>query len=71
MGDINTFIIDFGNYIPATAALNEDGSVSIFLNARVSMEQRMEAYQHELRHYAHDDFRGNISVDIAESLNNH
>ena len=58
--DINTFIIDFGNSIPATVTINEDGSFSIFLNARLSYEQRMQAYLHEMRHIQKNDFVKNF-----------
>lgn len=69
--DINTFIIDFGNSIPATVTINEDGSFSIFLNARLSYEQRMQAYLHEMRHIHNCDFSNGKSVDRIECCNMH
>lgn len=71
MGDINTYTLDFGNSIPATATQNEDGTLSIFLNARMTYEQRLRAYAHELRHYQHGDFDESAAVDQIEAQNDH
>ena len=35
---------------------NPDGSFSIFINARLSAAQQMEAYQHALIHIINSDF---------------
>ena len=35
---------------------NEDGSYSIFINARLSQNQQANAYMHELEHILKDDF---------------
>lgn len=35
---------------------NEDGSYSIFINARLSQNQQVNAYMHELEHILKDDF---------------
>lgn len=69
--NINVQIIDFGNSIPATVTINDDGSFSIFLNARLSYERRLEAYWHEIRHIQNHDFYGNMSVDEMEAVNKH
>ena len=45
--NINVQILDFGNSVPAVVTINDDGSFSIFLNARLSYERRLEAYWHE------------------------
>lgn len=71
MGDINIYTIDFGNSVPATTTQNEDGTLSIFLNARITYEQRLKAYAHELRHYQHGDFDVSAVVDEIEALNEH
>lgn len=53
--DIFIYYIDLGS-VRATSTLNEDGSYSIFLNARLSREQQITEYMHELRHILSDDF---------------
>lgn len=69
--DINVHILDFGNSIPATVTINDDGSFSIFLNARLSYERRLEAYWHEIQHIQNQDFYSDMSVDEIESVNKH
>lgn len=51
--------------------INEDGSFSIFLNARLSYEQRMQAYLHEMRHIQKDDFFTHNTVEEKELHNKH
>ena len=70
--DIKSFLIDFGNSVPASVTVNEDGSYSIFLNARISHEKRLQAYQHELRHILNHDFEtANINVNDIELTAHH
>ena len=46
---------------------NEDGSYSIFINARLSQNQQANAYMHELEHILKDDFnRRHETVDRLE-----
>lgn len=68
---INVQILDFGNSIPAAVTINDDGSFSIFLNARLSYERRLETYWHEIRHIQNQDFYGDMSVDEMEAANQH
>lgn len=68
---INVQILDFGNSIPAAVTINDDGSFSIFLNARLSYERRLEAYWHEMRHIQNQDFYGDMSVEEMEAANQH
>ena len=69
--NINVQILDFGNSVPAVVSINDDGSFSIFLNARLSYERRLEAYWHEMRHIQNQDFYGDMSVDEMEAVNEH
>lgn len=64
-------VLDFGNSIPATITINKDGSFSIFLNASLSYERRMQAYLHEMRHIQKDDFFTCNTVDEKELYNKH
>lgn len=65
LDDVNVQVLDFGNSIPATVTINEDGSFSIFLNARLSYEQRMQAYIQK------DDFFTHNTVEEKELHNKH
>lgn len=69
--NINVQILDFGNSIPAVVTINDDGSFSIFLNARLTYERRLEAYLHEIRHIQNQDFYSEMSVDELEAVNEH
>lgn len=71
LSEVNVQIIDFGNSVPATVTINEDGSFSIFLNARLSYERRLEAYMHELRHIESNDFNSRETVEEIELNNEH
>lgn len=41
---------------------NEDGSYTIILNSRLSYEQNVKSFKHELRHICNNDF----SKDVIE-----
>jgi Zn-dependent peptidase ImmA (M78 family) len=40
----------------ALSCMNEDGSFTIFLNARLSYEQQRNSFFHELKHISNNDF---------------
>lgn len=67
MEDIFIHYIDFKNSIPATSTCNEDGSYSVFINSRISNEQQVNGYIHELKHILKQDFECRIGfVDRIE-----
>lgn len=45
---------------------NEDGSYTIFINARLSYEGRMKAYNHAMHHIKNEDFGKKCSADLIE-----
>ena len=47
--------------------LNEDGSFSIFINARLNWERQMVAYQHAIRHIMEDDFSKECADEIEKA----
>lgn len=47
---------------------NEDGSYSIFINARLNWERQMEAYKHALEHIICDDFSKECADDIEKAM---
>lgn len=55
---VNVAVIDFkgvkGNEM---VTVNEDDSYTILINARLSYEGQLKAYQHALRHINDDDFQ--------------
>lgn len=66
--DIGVYIIDMDTAIEEQVNYNEDGSFSIFVNARLSCERQMEAYQHALRHIARDDFNKECADTIEKAM---
>lgn len=55
--DVFVEIIDLGSStIPETIVKNDDGSYTVFINARFSFEHQQESIQHALRHLEHNDF---------------
>ena len=55
--DVNVVLINFPAKGNEMVVPNEDGSYTILINARLSEEGRMLAYQHAMRHIAADDFQ--------------
>lgn len=46
---------------------NDDGTYSIYINARCSLDQQRNSYKHEIKHIEHDDFFRSDPVEILES----
>lgn len=46
--------------------LNDDGTYSVYLNARTSREGQKKAMDHEYDHMAHDDMHGEKPIETLE-----
>ena len=64
--DISVHIINMDTLVDEQIIKNEDGSYSIFLNARLSTNKQREAYLHALQHIFKDDFSA-LDADEIES----
>lgn len=55
--DVNVSVIDFKG-IPGNELVteNEDGSYTILINARLSYERQLQAYEHAMKHINSNDF---------------
>lgn len=53
---VNAWLINMDTKIKGFTSKNEDDSYSVFINSRLSYEQRMKAYAHELKHIENGDF---------------
>lgn len=72
MEDINVQVLDMDTMIPEQLIKNSDDSYTIFINARLSQEAQLKAYQHALNHIKNDDFEKYDVQDIesqAHELN--
>lgn len=67
MSDFRVKLIDFPNTkIKACITPNDDGTHTIFVNAKLSTYQQAKAVQHELRHFYGDDFEKPDVKDIEK-----
>lgn len=64
MEDINVQILDMDTLIPEQLVKNPDNSYTIFINARLSREAQLKAYQHALNHIKNEDFEKYDVQDI-------
>lgn len=54
--DVNTFLVNFPTPGNEMVVENEDGSYTILINAKLSQDGQLKAYQHALTHINNDDF---------------
>lgn len=55
--DVNVFLINFPVKGNEMVVPNEDGSYTVFINARLSYEGQLKAYKHALKHIEEEDFQ--------------
>jgi hypothetical protein len=48
--------------------LNSDGTYSVYINSKASVEAQKKAMQHEYRHMANDDMFGDKDIRKIENL---
>lgn len=53
---VNAILIDMPTRVKGQTVKNEDGSYSVFLNARMASNQIEKTYQHEIEHIENGDF---------------
>ena len=54
--DVNVFLINFPRPGNEMVVPNEDGSYTILINARLSNDGQLRAYQHAMKHITDNDF---------------
>lgn len=54
--DVNTFLVNFPAPGSEMVVQNEDGSYTILINAKLSQDGQIKAYQHALSHIQNEDF---------------
>lgn len=64
--DVNVILLDFPNNQKEMVIANEDGSYTILINAKLSYEAQLRAYNHALKHINEDDF-GRSDVQAIEA----
>lgn len=63
--DVNVIETNMPTSVAAYVTSNADATYTIFLNARLTWERRLDAYQHELRHIQNGDYERH-SADMIE-----
>lgn len=60
-------VLDFPDATVGGALVpNDDGTFSVYLNARRSWEEQREAYKHEVGHAIDDDFNNGRPISEVE-----
>lgn len=71
--EITTYVVDMPTTIRSYVISNEDSSFCIVLNAKLSHEAQLQAYQHEIEHIWNKDFdkKGDVGIiEISAHTNN-
>ena len=66
MENINVVYANMPHAIRSYVVSNKDMSYSIVLNSRLTKEQNLLSYKHELEHIEHGDYDKKCSVDMIE-----
>ena len=61
---VNVFLVDFPNSGREMVVPNEDDSYTILINAKLSYESQIKAYEHAMQHILNDDFSKNNVQEI-------
>lgn len=61
-------VTDLPTTVKAFTMENEDGTYVICVNAKLTREQQMLSYRHELSHIINNDFESEENADDLESL---
>lgn len=68
MEEINTIYMDMPTAIHSFVVSNADATYTIVLNARMSQEQHLLSYNHELQHIDNGDYEKLISIGTLETM---
>ncbi|MGN0402618.1 MAG: ImmA/IrrE family metallo-endopeptidase [Acetatifactor sp.] len=66
MDNINVVYVDMPAGVRSYVVLNSDESYTIVINSRLSHEQNLLSYYHEIDHIKNGDYDRNRSADLIE-----
>lgn len=67
--DYFVYLVDFPTCkCNGALALNDDGTYSVYINAKASDEQKKKAMRHEYDHMANDDMYGDQDILNIEKV---
>lgn len=61
-------VVDLPLPVGGMVTPNEDGTFSVYINAKNSKEKQMKSYSHEVSHIENDDFYNGKDVKSIEKL---
>lgn len=61
-------VVDLPPSIGGMVTPNDDGTFSVYINARKSCEKQKKSLAHEVKHITNEDFYGGKSVEEIEGL---
>ena len=68
MGDVIVRVVDLPTHkIGATVKEDENGDYNVYINSRYGCIGQHKAFDHEMDHIKHDDFRNGIQLSICEA----
>lgn len=70
MDGVETRLVNLPHRIRGLMSVDENGEPMIYLNARLTIQQHKEAYEHELNHIRNDDLTNTKSIEEVEQLVN-
>ena len=66
--DVNTLLVDLPGTIKAFVTKDTDDFYTIYLNSRLSHEQNIVSFIHEMEHIENDDFYSDLTADQIERV---
>lgn len=66
MDNINVVYVDMPAGVRSYVVLNSDESYTIVINSRLSHEQNLLSYYHEIDHILNGDYEKGCSADLIE-----
>lgn len=68
---VNVFYVDFPTKAHGMVTANADGSYTILLNSRLSLEQQRRTFRHEMWHIENNDFEKTDVDEIEYEAHRH
>jgi len=66
MENVFVYMVELPNTVKAYVVANADSTYTIVLNSRLSHEQNVLSYLHELDHIRNGDYDKKLSADLIE-----
>ena len=64
----NTILYELPTTVGGFVVHNQDDTYTIVLNSKLSWEDNMASYIHELKHLEENDFERSLPADVIEKL---